>query len=425
MSPRRKVEDKGTRLLSLWERPDDAGEPIGCVATTFTFDSAFFEEHCLGRFADMDSDPVEDQRAYLIEREEKFSQMFACVLVDRAHVTASRSLRWHLCPVTVPGGGILHSKVSLLVWRHRIRVIVSSANLTPSGYRMNFEQAGVLDFVPEGDIPLAMLTEVLDFLGRVRGLAAPDAVEQGPHRSLGQFLAQVRSQVKSWSGRPWGRGDVRAEWLFVEPGAASVFQQVQERMWSGPGPDQVQVLSPFFDRGAALPRTLDALHGFMGTYREREVLFQVAGTELPGGEYELNAPEGLRESGKRGLMHKFALVCPQDENGEPRPLHAKSLWLQREDRAVHTVGSSNFTSPGLGLGPGPINVEANLAYVLTSATSRSAWSQCDAATPKHELLDLGEDELRFLQEPLDHTPEPNEYSPLPASFGSALFEPHA
>ncbi|MFM7230789.1 MAG: phospholipase D family protein, partial [bacterium] len=188
MSPRRNAEEQGTRLLSLWERPEDAGEPMGCVATTFTFDSAFFEEHCLGRFLDMDSDPVEDQRAYLIEREEKFSQMFACVLVDRAHVAAARSLRWHLCPVTVPGGGILHAKVSLLVWRKHVRVIVSSANLTPSGYRMNFEQAGVLDFTPDGDIPLAMLHDVLGFLDRIRVLASQDAEGKGPNRSLAEFI---------------------------------------------------------------------------------------------------------------------------------------------------------------------------------------------------------------------------------------------
>lgn len=290
---------------------------------------------------------------------------------------------------------------------------------------MNFEQAGVLDFTPDGDIPLAMLDEVLGFIDRVRGLASQDAEGKGPNRSLAQFITQVRALVKPWGSPGWARGDMRAEWLLVEPGAPSLLQQVKDRMWSGPGPNEVQVLSPFFDSGPALTRTVGALHELMGAYGEREVVFQVAGTESPDGEYQLEAPEGLRDSGKRGLQHLFAVVRPHDENGEPRPLHAKSLWLQRESRAVHTVGSSNFTSPGMGLGAGPVNVEANLAYLLTPASNKDHWKSCEASTPPFKELDLETDEVRFLKEPKDQTSDPSEYAPLPAGFGSAQFRPAA
>jgi hypothetical protein len=34
------------RLLDSWTPPEAAGEPLGCVGTTFTFEPAFFEEHC-------------------------------------------------------------------------------------------------------------------------------------------------------------------------------------------------------------------------------------------------------------------------------------------------------------------------------------------------------------------------------------------
>ena len=66
---------------------------IGCVATTYTFDPAHFEEHCLARFVGLQSDPAEDARSYLIEREEQLSQIFAGGLIDQAHVSATRSLR--------------------------------------------------------------------------------------------------------------------------------------------------------------------------------------------------------------------------------------------------------------------------------------------------------------------------------------------
>ena len=46
----------------------------------------------------IESDPAEDARQYLLEREEKLSQTFACVLVDQANVPTQRSLRWHVLP---------------------------------------------------------------------------------------------------------------------------------------------------------------------------------------------------------------------------------------------------------------------------------------------------------------------------------------
>jgi len=86
-----KGERQANRLLDYWVPPDAAGEPVGCVATTFTFDSVFFEEECLTRFAQVESDPQEDGPAYLIEREEELAGL-ACsaVLVDQHPCKGSR-----------------------------------------------------------------------------------------------------------------------------------------------------------------------------------------------------------------------------------------------------------------------------------------------------------------------------------------------
>ena len=48
------------KLLDAWVAPDDAGDPVGCLATSFTFSPVFFEEECLGRFLQLESDPTED-----------------------------------------------------------------------------------------------------------------------------------------------------------------------------------------------------------------------------------------------------------------------------------------------------------------------------------------------------------------------------
>src|SRR5690242_17193925 len=87
------------RLLDAWIAPDIAGEPIGCIATSFTFSPALFETECLGRFLQLETNPEEDGPAYLIEREEKLSQLTcAAALVDQHYACGekgvARSLRW-------------------------------------------------------------------------------------------------------------------------------------------------------------------------------------------------------------------------------------------------------------------------------------------------------------------------------------------
>ena len=59
------------KLLDAWVAPEGAGDPIGCIATSFTFSPVFFEEECLGRFLSLETNPNEDGPVYLVEREEK------------------------------------------------------------------------------------------------------------------------------------------------------------------------------------------------------------------------------------------------------------------------------------------------------------------------------------------------------------------
>ena len=111
------------KLLDFWSPPEQAGDPIGCVATTFTFDSSFFENECLARFIGMESDPNVDGPVYLIELEEKLAGLqCASVIVDQHHCDGKRSLRWDLIPFR-DSKSILHAKISLLCWSNCIRVI--------------------------------------------------------------------------------------------------------------------------------------------------------------------------------------------------------------------------------------------------------------------------------------------------------------
>jgi hypothetical protein len=161
------AEQARARLLDLWRGEVSFGRPQGCVTTSFTFDAELFEEQCLARFLSIQSNSNETPRAYLIEREEKLSQCFACVLVDRGHAKPDRSLRWHMLPVSLPLGGVLHAKLTILAWENCIRVLIGSANLTEPAYRRNQEIVAVLDFGAEGNLSPALLTECVTFLRNV------------------------------------------------------------------------------------------------------------------------------------------------------------------------------------------------------------------------------------------------------------------
>jgi hypothetical protein len=141
----RKNDGSGDRtLLELWRCPAGAGEPVGCLTTTYTFAPELFDERCLSLFLDIDSDPDRESLPFLLEREFALGTAYAGVLVDRRSAGVAHSLRWDILPVRIPGGK-QHAKVSLLAWERCVRLIVTSANLTNDGYRSNFEVAAAID----------------------------------------------------------------------------------------------------------------------------------------------------------------------------------------------------------------------------------------------------------------------------------------
>lgn len=413
-------EEAQRRLLDVWVGSPAFGEPKGCVATTYTFHAPFFEEHLLSRFLRIENDATEDARSYVIEREERLANAFACVLVDRAHVSTQRSLRWHLLPVTVEGGGIFHPKVAILVWEKTVRLIVASANLTEPGYRKNYENLAVLDFSPQGDVPLSLLHDAIKFMRAARALtpAAPDG--DGPVAALDEFLRGIEGQVRSWAPGAWKRGAPRCHFVPVLPGEPTLFQRLST-FWSGPPVDCALVTSPFFSGGKDLARTLGGLDDLLVKRGARTIGFFGRGHRLPDGTVELDMPAGVCRAEIPSLHHTVGFVPLVDEEStekETRDLHAKSLHLTRDDRGMYLIGSSNFTSAGTGVGP-IVNVEANVAYELPDLSDRFA-KICEEARPPTEVVDLENDKVVFRHDQEDRTPDDERYALLPGCFGAAL-----
>jgi hypothetical protein len=416
----------GTRLLDLWVPPPEAGRPVGCVATTFTFDANHFEEQCLGRFLSMQSDAAETLKAYLIEREEKLSQTFACVLADQRNVTAMRSLRWHLLGIRLPGAGIQHAKLSVLLWERHLRILIGSANLTPPGYRTNLEVVVPLDFSPAGGAPLLLATQCLDYLDQLVDYA-PGIVERaGPRRALANFLTGARAHIGGWPTATQS-SRVRCELVPLLPHdkRGNVLTQLRQ-LWHGASPTGAIVLSPFYDRNEdAIDRVYRELTALLTTRGDREIHFASSGRKAPTNRLQIDIPSRLAESPLRhkSTQHTVGYVAERQDIGEGdafRSLHIKSLILDREHQSLVMFGSSNCTAAGLGLIP-THNAELNVAYQIP-ATEASFSKLCLDALPPIIWLDA--DDQKELIQGLECSDDATaSLALLPGGFVEALYRP--
>lgn len=419
------------KLLDAWSLPEEAGVPIGCVTTSFTFDAAFFEKECLARFLGLESDEKETPTAYLIEREEKLSQVVcASALVDQHFASGPRSLRWDLLSARLPrGAGILHAKVSLLLWSQQARLIVASANLTEPGYRHNHEVFAALDYAVGSSSPLAVLDEMIEFLRETVKLAASDGAAASP--SVGRWnalLDRASAMTRDWGTTDAPRGIDQPRVFAVlsgperetEPQRGSVFQQLDKQRSDKSPLSLACVVSPFFDDGPAENnRPAREIWGLLKQRGEACVEYHVTAEEVPGEaallvhapELRLAVPENRTQIGTR-----FKRL----ELDEDRPLHAKCVWLENDRTILSMIGSSNFTSAGLGLGKVK-NVEANLCFEVVRERQPEAATALNAAWLGAVDLPKGV-ELRFQQRTdRDDDDSASDTELLPEAFAEVIY----
>jgi len=275
-----------------------------------------------------------------------------------------------------------------------------------------------LDFGPEGNAAPELLTECVAFLNRVRKFAPGfDRSDVGPQAALANFLSSVEQRARSLPRAD--RDEAECVLIGLVPGGDSVVQQLKAR-WVGPRPDRAWVLSPFFDEDPRAGTTAAEFATLLTTRGERWLSFAAPGRTLPDGTVQIDAPVALKRSSHPSLRHTFSIVEQRLEiegKQEDRPLHAKSVWFEHDDRALYMLGSSNFTAAGLGLHPRH-NIELNLAYIIHDSTSRFG-KLCAQSWPlENELGNI--DEVQFLGA-LPDSADRLDAPQLPVSFGLALF----
>ena len=414
-------------MLELWRPPENAGEPIGCLATTYTFDPGLFDEPCLGRFLEIESEPDREDLAFLLERENRLGSVYAGVLVDHTQAGVAHSLRWDVLPVRVRAGK-QHAKLSLLAWSHHIRIIVASANLTEQGYRMNREVAATVDLSPkeaDKDLLMQATTFLRDLLALVPG-AQDDTPEV---RRASVYLSQVERQVETWE-RPRRETVVRQQLVCTQPAVhagsgrrSSLDEAVEACRRSGRSPHEAWVASPFFDVDDNSGRVAAALCKSMARGLTRKLRFCVPAvrdegeTALP----RLAAPEAIRRTPLRYRGHVSVAVLPDlDADKNRRFWHAKMLALRGDSYTALMTGSSNFTCAGMGAAPYR-NAEANVltvvdrvAYGRETSTLEAVWSEMDPVEDPDAVEWLG-------SQPETDEEEAAVVSSLPAGFVSGTY----
>ena len=354
------------KVLDAWRPPEGAGEALGCVTTTYTFDPELFQHHCLPRFMSLESDPDHHEVVFVLEFEESMAQLAgAVVLVDGAHVPrVPRSMRWDVLPVQ---DAVMHAKVSLLVWSNHVRVLVGSNNLSESGYRRQREHFTVLDFSAEG-FHAELFHDVLQWL-REQLMGAPKG-HPGRIRGL-EVLATAEQCAEGWDPVDLPPG-IRARWMFTGPGRASLAEQSSQIWPASTSLKAVNVVSPFYvgaeDANGPLEQLLNLGQGGDAVWR-----FYGRGLHTEE-ESSFEGPKSLRTQAKAVGISKpqFYAVHSESEEGQ-RPLHAKVLLLEFEDRMWGIHGSSNFTNRGWGLVPSS-NHEANL-WLEVGSDAQWAWER--------------------------------------------------
>ena len=414
-------------MLDLWRPPKDAGDPIGCLATTYTFAPGLFDEQCLARFLEIESEPNREDLAFLLERESRLGGVYAGVLVDHTQAGVEHSLRWDVLPVRIHGGK-QHAKLSLLAWSRHIRIIVASANLTDpvTVPIMRWRPQSISQF---RDADVGMLAEAVGFLQSLLKLV-PGAAENPPEiQRAGAFLKQVSQLVTHW--KPTGRrGNLRQQFVFTLPGRgagqserSSLDEAIQACRRRAGSPNEIWVASPFFDLDEDNCRVAASTCKLMARGVKRNISFFVpAVRDEPEADVpRLAAPRSLIVTPAKYQTTVCVNVLPlEDQDRNRRPWHAKMLGMFTGGYSALMIGSSNFTCAGMGVGRFR-NAEANLVTIA----DRNAYSR------EAGLLDSVWPELNTVEDPdsaewlgaraENEEEEQAKTPPLPAGFLSATY----
>jgi hypothetical protein len=416
-------------MLELWRPPKDAGDPVGCLASTYTFSPGLFDEQCLARFLEIDSEPDREDLAFLLERESRLGSVYAGVLVDFSQAGVEHSLRWDVLPVRIRAGK-QHSKVSLLAWSNYIRIIIASANLTDPGYRTNREVASFVDFSP-GESNQKFMEDCIVFLKRLLLFIPSDAGMIPEVIRAGAFLDQLEQHTRKWNSGSHRGETIRQYFVNTLPAQSqgypsyssleSMFENCRSR---GGSPSTAWVASPFFDQNDDTGKVTASLCKMMARGGQRNICFCVPAIpdDNKSAVPRLAAPKSLWQVPQSYQGEVTIEILPeQDTDKNRRPWHAKMVALLLSDTySALMTGSSNFTCAGMGVAEYK-NAEANLLSIVNQEAYKREVGQIESIWPEMDPVDDPDSAEWLGGQPGNEEEEQIKIPLLPAGFLSATY----
>lgn len=228
-----------------------------------------------------------------------------------------------------------HPKLYLLAWRDHARLLVASANLTPSGFRSNLEIADELRLVPGEP------SDVGAFLSYAELLRALPTVDPDLDERVAARLAAAASLISDLALRSEERSTpVRLVHNATQP--------LLEQLRAIVGPNAVQrlsIVSPFFDTRSAGVR---ALTRSLMAQRSEEQSIGTLRLFIDGASADELDGASLGRMAVKVRVDRVLGVVGEEEHR--RRLHAKVLVLEgstgaagESDRAWVVAGSANAT----------------------------------------------------------------------------------
>jgi hypothetical protein len=230
-------------------------------------------------------------------------------------------IHYRIFPVRLGRFDAFHPKLYFLASDDRMRLVVSSANLTLPGCRLNAEVVDVID-VSKSDSRNAdafrSFAALLDALPGVAPMLAPEG-----QSSIRRFASEIRAFFDRTHSLASRDGGVR----LLHTAKDSLLSQVRELIPAG-SIKRISAISPFFDQGSGAVRALLEAYP-RATLR----IFKRPGKNDIDGK-------SLRPFFDRLDVHEMLEV-----DGTDRRLHGKAyLFEGKGDDAWIVCGSPNFTA---------------------------------------------------------------------------------
>lgn len=339
---------KPTPLLDFWQKPHNAGEPVALLATTFALEPDFFERDCLARFLEVssvneDTGSIDDLVAH-IELDQLLRGINVSILADRSASVQRSSLLWDLLSCKVKTG-LLHAKVSVLIWENATRIIIGSPNLTAAGYRRQIELALAVDLGKNCLFPTEVLTALADELSSYLELIPGYGTNIASVNRAQNTLMLLRHRIGQQSTHATSNPRV----AFAPTNANTAPLDLLDSVWKGARPLRATHLSAFWDSHD--PKALRATHQLLNGRPAESRTHRVAVVLNPHGQVPFS----------QELAQEVDTVCQLKAiDTELRTLHAKCLLIESNEWIAALIGSSNHTLAGLGLSKSVRHREANI-----------------------------------------------------------------